>query len=99
MNSSAASSWWSRNIRLLICEAVRLPGLNVRRSQISDVLQVVRTMAPGVPDVPKPPLPVLQALSLKPGVYQLAGGVVVVNRQLCPAASEVATTCVKVGTT
>ena len=84
--------------RLLICWEVRLPGLNVRRSQMSDVLQVVRTTAPGVPDVPKPPLPVAQPLSLKPGVFQLEGGVVVVNRQLCPAVSEVGTTCVWLGT-
>src|SRR5690349_17119380 len=99
MYSSAPSSWCSLNCRLLICEAVRLPGLNVRRSQMSAVLQVVRMTAPGVPAVPKPPLPVLQAASLKPVFCQPEAGVLVVYFQLCPVVSDVGTTDVYVGTT
>src|SRR6266446_5273700 len=84
--------------RLLICCDVRLPGLNVRRSQMSAVFQVVR-INPAVLGgllAPKPPVPLAQAESLKLVANQFEAGVVVVYFQDCPFVCEVGTTVVSV---
>src|SRR5215831_21335193 len=84
--------------RLLICCDVSVPGLNVRRSQISAVFQVVR-IRPAVFGglfAPKPPTPFVQDESSKPVVYQFAGGEVIVYFQLWPLVCEVGTTVVNV---
>ena len=61
-----------------------MPGLKVRRSQISAVFHTVRR----APIVPKAPGPLLHAVSLKAEVNQLLAGVVVVYFHVCPAICE-----------
>src|SRR2546423_7899497 len=84
--------------RLLICCDVRLPGLKVRRSQMSAVFQAVR-IRPAVFGgllAPKPAVPFVQAESLKLVTYQFDAGVVKVYFQLWPLVCDVGTIVVSV---
>src|SRR5262245_12276608 len=84
--------------RLLIWWELRLPGLKVRRSQMSGVFQVVRTR-PAVLGgllVPNPARPFVHPESSKFVAYQFAAGVVVVYFQVWPLDCDVGTMLVSV---
>src|SRR5438445_13808698 len=65
------------------CKLDGLPGgmLTSRRNQMSGVLQVVRTIAPGVPLVPKPASPSFQDEAAKFALNQPSPGSLVVKSQ------------------
>ncbi len=69
-----------------------VPGLKVRRNQMSAVFQVVFTTMAGVPAVPNPPRPLVQSESSKLVAYQFAAGVVKVYFQVWATVCEVGTT-------
>src|ERR1035437_8535247 len=48
--------------------------VNSRRSQMSDVVQLVFRNMPGVPAAPNPPAPSFQAEASNPDLYQLSSG-------------------------
>src|SRR5207253_3038948 len=76
------------------CKLDGLPGgmLTSRRNQISGVLHVVRTIAPGVPLVPKPASPSFQDEASNFGLNQPSPGSLVVKSHRTGSFSAVGTT-------